>query len=553
MKIFPNFNPLADSKQMVSADCTDFRRFPEHNGMVKGHSSGLSFVPPKIRDNLRNLRMILNPCSVMFVSVAVLCVPMQAASAAPGKETPAKRPPVVRVNVTNQTWDFIRPWSKRAPSTRRALGAVLAGNRVLVTAELVANANYIELEKAESGEKVAASVEQVDYEANLALIKTPDEKFLAGIKPLELTDASVGDSIAIWQLENTGALLSTNAIVTTVEASRYPIDDTALLVYRLATSLQYRDGSFTVPAVKNGKLVGMLMRYDPRSQSADAIPAPVIAHFLKDATGKSYGGFPRAGMDYSGMRDPQLRHYAGLNGNPGGGVYITAVQKGSPADKAGLRAGDVLLEINGQAVDQDGNYADPHYGKISIIHLISTRGYAGDKLKLHIFRDGKAQDIEVTLAHRALEDYVIEPYTIDKAPRYYVLGGLVFQELSRQYLKEWGDWQKKAPERFVYYDRFQSELFEGGPKKIVILSQVLPSENTVGYEELNNLVVTKINNVRLNSLADIAAAVEHPVDGFHKVEFEDSPHVIYLDAKKVADDAPALMSNYGLRSLKRVE
>ena len=489
---------------------------------------------------------------LLLIPVVVFCAQLPSAAAPPVRAQIEKHPPVVRVNATDQSWDFIRPWNKRAPFTRRALGAVLPGNRVLVTAELVANSNYVELEKAENGEKVAAAIELVDYESNLALIKPADDKFLGGIKPIELADAAVGDHVEIWQLENTGALLNTSAVLTTVEASRYPVDDTVLLVYRLAASLQYRDGSFTVPAVKGGKLAGMLIRYDPRTQSADAIPAPVIAHFLKDASGKTYGGFPRAGMEFTGMRDPQLRHYAGLNGSPGGGVYITSVQKNSPADKAGMRAGDVLLDINGQAVDQDGNYNDPHYGKISIIHLISTRGYVGEKLKLHVFREGTPQEIELTLAHRPVEDYVIEPYTIDKAPSYYVLGGLVFQELTRQYLKEWGDWQKKAPERFVYYDRFQSDLFKNGPKKIVILSQVMPSGNTVGYEELNNLVVTKINNVRLESLADLAAAVEHPVDGFHKIEFEDNPHLIFLDAKQVADDAPALMQNYGLRSLKRL-
>jgi len=259
-------------------------------------------------------------------------------------------------------------------------------------------------------------------------------------------------------------------------------------------------------------------------------------------------------MDFAAMRDPQLRHYAGLNGNPNGGVYITSVQKNSPADKSGLRVGDVLLAVNGQVVDQDGNYADPRYGKISLAHLISTKGYAGDKVKFAIFRNGKSQDIQVTLAHRALGDYVIEPFTIDRAPHYYVLGGLVFEELSRQYLKEWGgDWQKKAPERFVYYDRFQSDLFQNDRKKIIILSQVLPSEDTVGYEELTNLVVTKINNVPLDSFADFVKAVENPVDGFHKIEFEESPRMIYLDAKKIETDKPALMQNYGIPNLKRVE
>ncbi len=45
--------------------------------------------------------------------------------------------------------------------------------RVLVTADLVANQNYVELERAESGEKTAANVVVVDYEANLALLE-PD-------------------------------------------------------------------------------------------------------------------------------------------------------------------------------------------------------------------------------------------------------------------------------------------------------------------------------------------------------------------------------------------
>src|SRR5271155_5579475 len=94
-----------------------------------------------------------------------------------------KKASVVRVNVTNQGYDFFHPWSKKAPYSRRALGAVLPGGRVLVTGELVANSDYVELEKAESGEKIAAEVEVVDYEANLALLKPADGKFLDGIKP----------------------------------------------------------------------------------------------------------------------------------------------------------------------------------------------------------------------------------------------------------------------------------------------------------------------------------------------------------------------------------
>src|SRR5712671_566525 len=108
---------------------------------------------------------------------------------------------LVRVNVTGQGFDYFRPWQKRAPFSKRALGAVLSQGRVLVTADLVANQNYVELERAESGEKTAASVDVVDYEANLALLQPQDKKFLDGLTPLEITsDTVVGDRLAAWQL-----------------------------------------------------------------------------------------------------------------------------------------------------------------------------------------------------------------------------------------------------------------------------------------------------------------------------------------------------------------
>ena len=65
-----------------------------------------------------------------------------------GKQKPLS---LVRVNVTGQPYDYFRPWQKKAPQSKRALGAVLSKGRVLVTADLVANQNYVELERAESG------------------------------------------------------------------------------------------------------------------------------------------------------------------------------------------------------------------------------------------------------------------------------------------------------------------------------------------------------------------------------------------------------------------
>jgi S1-C subfamily serine protease len=469
------------------------------------------------------------------------------------RDVKADEPPrVVRVNVTNQSWDFTRPWGKRPPYSRRAVGAVLTGKRVLVSAELVGNANYVEFELPDGGGRTPATIEAVDYECNLAVLRGEDEKFLDGFKPFELTDAKVGDTINIWQLENTGVVLATAGPLTTVEVSRYPADDSMLLVYRSTASIQFRDSSFVLPAVKAGKLAGLVVRYDNSANSAEIVPSPVIQHFLNDAAKAPYDGFPRTGMGFANTRDPQLRRYAGIK--PGGGIYVTQVLKDGPAAIAGLKSGDIILSIDGHAIDQDGNYADPDYGKIALIHLLSTRHYVGDVVKFSIEREGVKQEVPVTLSHRDVHSYTIEPYVIDRAPKFYILGGLILQELSRQYLKEFGnDWVKRAPPELVYYDRYQNELFADGPKKVVILSRVLPMPSTLGYEELHHLRVTKINGVELQSLADVPAALAKPQDGVHKIEFDTDPHMIFLDAAGLTADQEALVKNYRLPTTQRLE
>src|SRR2546421_1773927 len=104
------------------------------------------------------------------VLVAVTGMAAKKETAVPAALNKQKQLALVRVNVTGQAYDYFRPWQKKAPFSKRALGAVLSKGRVLVTADLVSNPNYVELERAESGEKTAATVEVIDYEANLALL-----------------------------------------------------------------------------------------------------------------------------------------------------------------------------------------------------------------------------------------------------------------------------------------------------------------------------------------------------------------------------------------------
>lgn len=490
-----------------------------------------------------------------FLLILAFCLPALGGVTPPPKKTTgesgAANQSILRVNSTNQAHDFFRPWTKKAPFARRGLGTLIDGGRILVTAELVANNTFIELEKAATAEKSSATVERVDYECNLAILRPTDPAFIAEMKPMALDRAvHVGDRATVLQLEANGEIAQTLGTVTSISVGGYPLDNMGLLLFRLSAPMQQRDGSFTLPAVRDGKLIGLLMRYDSRSQTADLISSPVIEHFLAEAGKETYGGFARAGIAFSSTRDPQLRRYIGLN-EPGG-VYITDVIKGGPADKAGLKTGDVVLAANDKPLDQDGNYDDPEFGRIAFSHITNTIAHPGDTVDFRIFREGKILNVPVKMEARDRSKILSESYVVDRAPRYVILGGLVFMELSRPYLQEWGgDWPKEAPQRLVYYDAFQNEL-PSDRDKIVFISQILPSPDTIGYEGLDNLVVSKVNGREIRNLNDLAEAAGHPVDGFQKIELEEDPGVLFLDAASIEANRDQLIRKYALPALQRL-
>ncbi len=488
-----------------------------------------------------------------FLTISCGLASSHAAAEKPAEpvKKPASSKGVVRVNSTNQSYDFARPWDKKNPFPRRGAGAILENGLVLVTAELVANHNHLEIEKPLTADKSTAVVVAVDYDANLALLRPFKPDFLNDLGSFQLAEgAQVGDSAEILQIENNGEIARTPATLTTIAVAPYPLDSLSLLVFKLSSPLQSRDSSFVLPAIRQGKLLGLLMRYDARTQTADLVPSPVIRRFLERAEKTPYSGFERLGLSFSSTRDPQLRKYLGLS-QPGG-IYLTEVLPESPAAVADLRRGDIVLEVDGHAIDQDGLYEDPEFGKILFTHLVTSRGPDAGPLRVKFLRDDKTHEAEVVPQPSDPTKSVSESHTFDKPPRYFILGGLIFQELSRTFLREWGaNWMKAAPQRLVYLDAFQSEL----PKdrgKIVFLSATLPSPDTIGYEGLNNLVITRVNGMEIKSLDDLAKAAESPVDGFHKIEFEEDPKFLFLDAEQIEANKENLARDYGIPALQRL-
>ncbi len=82
---------------------------------------------------------------------------------------------------------------------------------------------------------------------------------------------------------------------------------------------------------------------------------------------------------------------------------------------------------------------------------------------------------------------------------------------------------------------------------------MLPANSTIGYDDFSYLVVKKVNDKEIHSLADLAEAVKTPLNGFNVIQTVDDPKQLALDAAQVAAEADAVQKNYGLPALQRLE
>jgi serine protease DegQ len=71
------------------------------------------------------------------------------------------------------------------------------------------------------------------------------------------------------------------------------------------------------------------------------------------------------------------------------GVLISGVLEGGPADKAGMKPGDVLTQVNGQAVSD----------VVTLLNRIAQTG-PGDEAKINLLRKGKPMTLKVQVGKR---------------------------------------------------------------------------------------------------------------------------------------------------------
>jgi serine protease Do len=86
------------------------------------------------------------------------------------------------------------------------------------------------------------------------------------------------------------------------------------------------------------------------------------------------------------------------------GALVQSVEEGKPADKAGIRHGDVIVEVDGRPIRNNRELID----YISYLPV-------GTEVKIGLLRDGRRQNVEAKTAQRPLEtdEDEVEPAAVE--------------------------------------------------------------------------------------------------------------------------------------------
>jgi S1-C subfamily serine protease len=463
---------------------------------------------------------------------------------------------VVRINSTQQSWNPWQPWEKNPPGKRRALAAIVGPQRVLTTSELTADATYLEFESADGTRFTPAKVIAVDYEANLALLgpqsETKGAEFFEGTTPFEINSPpKIGDSVEILQVEDNGVALQTPGTLQSIDLTSNFLAGHSFLTYMVKASMQSAASSYSLPVIRHGKLAGVLISYNSKDQICDVASTDIVSRFLTEATANGYKGFPSLGVVVARTEDASFRQWLNL-ADTQGGLYIQSARKGAAADLAGVKQGDVLLAVDGQAIDRRGYYQHPHYGSLSWGHLIRGSKSTGDSVTLSLLREGKPLDVKATLTREEENDRLVPSHTFGRAPNYLVKGGLVFQELTRPILEAFGeDWKSRAP--LTLLDAYENpEKYEDSVERVIFLSGVIPTPATVGYERLRNLIIRKVNGKEIKNMKALIAAFDENPEELHSIEFADENLTVNLD-DAAATEVDSQLLQRGISRLSRAQ
>ncbi|XP_051508072.1 serine protease HTRA2, mitochondrial-like [Myxocyprinus asiaticus] len=298
------------------------------------------------------------------------------------KSTPA----VVYIEIVGR-----HPFSGREVPISNGSGFIISSDGLIVTnAHVVANKRGVRV-KLTSGESYNATVQDVDQAADIATIKINSKHPLPTLRLGQSSDVRQGEFVVAmgspFSLKNT----ITSGIVSSAQRGSRELGLSNPNMDYIQTDATIDFGNSGGPLINlDGEVIG-INTMKVTAGISFAIPSDRVRLFLEHAADKQKSWIGESGSKqrYIGvmmltltpsiieelkMRDPSFPDVTH-------GILIHRVIIGSPANRAGMKPGDVIVEINGEKV----NTSEEIYNavrKSDSLNVVVRRGH--DLLMLHM-------------------------------------------------------------------------------------------------------------------------------------------------------------------------
>ncbi len=242
------------------------------------------------------------------------------------------------------------------------------------------------------GKSLEATVKGYDASNDVALLKVEGENLPA--VTLGSSDAlQVGDQVAA--IGNPLGELTFSLTVGYVSAKDRVVNTDGEAINMLQTDAAINAGNSGGPLFNmNGQVIGIITaKYSGNSDSGAtieglgfAIPIDDVAGIISDL--KEFGYVTGA---YLGVSVRDVNQNAQEYGLPAG-AYVADVTKGLAAERAGVKAGDIIVDLGGYAVDS-----------VTTLTRVLRRFEAGQTTSLTVVRNGQKVYLDVTLDEKPVQ------------------------------------------------------------------------------------------------------------------------------------------------------
>lgn len=292
------------------------------------------------------------------------------------------RPSIVGIEVEYSVNSIF--YRNKSTATAAGSGIIISEDGYILTNNHIVNSSstsyYYELGKANKvtvtlyndSTKYDATIVGTDSQTDLAVIKIEKN----GLKAAELGDSdavqvgefamAIGNPLGLTDSVTAGIVSAVNREVSDQDGNSY---------VAIQTDASINSGN-SGGALVNSK--GQVIGVNTLKLSGTGVEGVGFAIPI-NSTKEIYEQL----IQYNKVKRP----YIGIDGyDLVVGIYIKTIEDFSAGEKAGLKIGDVIVEVDGTKVT-----------KMDELNAIKNQKQIGDTLKLKVFREGKEKEITVTL------------------------------------------------------------------------------------------------------------------------------------------------------------